>query len=102
MADAGGTTTLKQIMNVGEYTMYEISNDSVDSTETIPFDGPSNSPVKAEDQVIILGATNETTETQAADGTLTVAYDETNMHFTVTESNAADDTVTIVFLYKPQ
>jgi hypothetical protein len=102
MADAGGTTTLKQIANVGEYMMYEITNTSVDTGETIPFDGPSNSPVKAEDQVIILGALNETTESQAAGGDITVEYDETDMHFTVTEGGIADDVVTIVFLYKPQ
>lgn len=101
MADAGGTTTLKQVMNVGQYMMFEISNDSVDSGETIPFDGPSNSPVSAEDQVIILGGLNEDTEEAIGGGTATVAYDETNMHFTWTETGASDDTVTIVFLYKP-
>lgn len=102
MTDAGGTTTLKMINNSGEYPLYEISNSSWDSAETIPFDGPSNSPVKAEDQIIIIGAANETTETQAADGTLTVSYDETAMHFTATESGAADDVITIWFYYKGQ
>ena len=100
MTDAGGTTTLKQIGNVGEFMLYEIKNTSWDSTETIPFDGPSNSPVTAEDKVIIIGALNETTEAQAADGTLTVAYDETAMHFTATESGAADDVIVIWFYYK--
>lgn len=101
MADAGGTTTLTTISNVGEYTIYKLSNSSVDSGETIPFDGPSNSPVSAEDKVVILGGVNETTEKQLGGASATCEYDETAMHFTWTESGAADDVVSIYFMYIP-
>ena len=102
MTAAGGTTTLVQIANVGQYSLYKISNSEWDSTETIPFDGPANSPVKAEDQVIIIGALNETTEEQLSGTALSVAYDETAMDFTPTESGAADDVMTIWFYHIPQ
>lgn len=98
MADAGGTTTLELISNVGQYPLYMIRNDDVDSTETIPLDSVADF-VSAEDKVMVVGALNETTESQAADGTLTVAYDETAMHFTVTESGITGDAVQIFFYY---
>ena len=97
MVDAGGTTTFEILSNVGPYMLCKVSNTSVDSTETIPLDGPSNSPVVAEDQVVIVGALNETTESQLGGSALTVEYDETAMHFTVTESGATDDVVSIYF-----
>lgn len=102
MADAGGTTTLELISNVGQYPLYKIKNTSVDDGETIPLDGPANSPVKAEDKVIIVGALNETDEKQGAGATLSVEYDETAMHFTVTESGITDDIVSILFYYVGQ
>jgi len=102
MTDAGGTNTLKQISNVGEYTLWELRNDSVTDGETIPFDGPANSPVKAEDQVMVVGALAETGEAQAADGTLTPPYDETAMHFTVTLNGLSDTPVKIWFYHIPQ
>jgi len=98
MTDAGGTTTFEVIGNVGNFMLCKVSNDSVDDGETIPLDGPSNSPIVAEDQVLILGGLNETTEKQIAGATLSVEYDETEMHFTVTESSITDDVVTILFL----
>jgi len=101
MVDAGGTTTLVKLADVGQMMLFAITNDDVDSTETIPFDGPSNSPVQAEDQVFILGALNQTTEKQLGGAALTVEYDETAMHFTPTETGATADVITIVFLYLP-
>jgi hypothetical protein len=97
MVDAGGTTTLRQVGVVGQYTLWEISNDSWDSTETIPLDGPANSPIVAEDKVMIVGALNVTTEAQASGTALSVEYDETAMHFTATESGATADELKIWF-----
>jgi len=102
MTDAGGTTTLIQLGNEGPYMKYILKNTSVDSGETIPFDGPSNSPVAAEDRVIILGLFNFTNETSGAGTALSAAYDETAMHFTITESGITDDDVGVVFIYIPQ
>lgn len=102
MTDAGGTTTLTQLSNVGPYMVYALKNTSVDSGETIPFDGPSNSPVVAEDKVVILGAENQTTEASLNSSGMTVAYDETNMHFTYTDAGTTDDVVVIVFMYIPK
>ena len=99
MTAAGGNTTTKMINNCGSYTLWELKNDSWDSTETIaiPVTGEYAVPVAAESQIVIVGAVNETTEAQAADGTLTVSYDETSYTFTATESGAADDTIRILF-----
>ena len=99
MTAAGGTTTTKMISNVGAYPLYEIKNSSWDSTETItiPVTGEYALPIAAESQIIIVGALNETTEAQAADGTLTVSFDETNRRFTGTEAGAADDVLRILF-----
>ena len=97
MVDAGGTTTFEVLSNVGPYMLCKISNDSVDSTETIPLDGPSNSPVAIEDQVMIVGGLNETTEKALGGSAATCEYDETAMHFTWTESGATADVVTIFF-----
>jgi len=102
MVDAGGTTTLTQLSNEGPYMKFIIENDSVDNGETIPFDGPANSPVVAEDRVIILGGCNFTQETQVQGATTTVEYDETAMHFTVTDASASSSAVAIVFIYIPQ
>lgn len=101
MTAAGGTTTCEIIDNCGQYPLYQISNSSWDSTETIvlPTSG-TGSEIAAEAQIIIVGALNETTEAQAADGTLTVSYDETARTFTATESGAADDVLTILFRVK--
>ena len=96
MVDAGGTTTLTKITNVGPYMLMKLSNDSWDSTETIPLD-ITDSPVAAEDQVLIVGALNETTESQLGGSALTVEYDETAMHFTGTESGATADVLSIWF-----
>jgi len=97
MTDAGGTNTFEVLDNVGQYQLCKISNDSVDNGETIPLDGPSNSPIKAEDQVMIVGILNETTESSGAGIVLSAEYDETAMHFTITESGITDDVVTIFF-----
>ncbi len=102
MGDAGGTNTLIQLSNEGPYMKYLLVNDSVDTTETIPFDGPSNSPVVAEDKVIILSVFNFTSEASSAGTALSAEYDETEMHFTITESAAADDEIGVVFLYIPK
>lgn len=102
MTDAGGTTTLIQLGNEGPYMKYLIRNTSVDNGQTIPFDGPSNSPVVAEDKVIILGGTNFTQETAIGGGTTTVEYDETAKHFTVTDASASSSDVAIVFIYIPK
>ncbi len=102
MTDAGGTNTLIKLSDEGPYMKYLLKNDSVDTTETIPFDGPSNSPVVAEDKVIILGVFNFTSEASGAGAALSAEYDETNMHFTITESGAADDDIGVVFYYIPQ
>lgn len=101
MVDAGGTNTLVKLADLGQCMVFALTNSSVDSTETIPFDGPSNSPVKAEDQVIVLGMLNQTTESQSSGTALSCEYDETAMHFTVTEAGITDDVVTIVFMYIP-
>lgn len=102
MVDAGGTTTLIQLGNEGPYMKYLIRNDSVDNGETIPFDGPANSPVQAEDRVMILGGMNFSQETSVNGATTTVEYDETAMHFTVTDASASSSDIAIVFIYIPQ
>jgi len=101
MVDAGGTNTLIQLGNEGPYMKYLLRNDSVDNGQTIPFNGPGNSPVQAEDRVIILGVHNMTQETSGA-GTVTSAeYDETEMHFTITDAAASSSDLMIVFIYIP-
>jgi len=102
MADAGGTNTLVQLSNEGPYMKFLLKNDSCDDGETIPFDGPSNSPVVAEDKVIILGVFNFTAETSGAGTALSAEYDETAMHFTITESGITADDIGVVFLYIPK
>lgn len=103
MVDAGGTNTLIQLSNEGPYMKFILHNTSVDSTETIPFDGPSNSPVVAEDRVMILGAQNWTDEISLNSDTHVVEYDETNMHFTVTDAAMTNgSSYSIVFIYIPQ
>ena len=97
MTDAGGTNTFEMITNVGTYMLCKLKNDSVDNGETIPLDGPSNSPVVAEDQLIVVGVNNETQETQLGGGTTSVEYDETEMHFTVTDSGASSSVISIWF-----
>lgn len=101
MTDAGGNNTLMQLSNEGGYTRYLLINDSVDSGQTIPFDGPSNTPVSAEDKVIILGAQDWTNETSAASGDMVVEYDETNKHFTFTDSGVSGAVVAIEFRHIP-
>ena len=101
MVDAGGTNTLLQIGNEGPYMVYLLRNDSVDNGQTIPFDSPANSPVVAEDRVIILSVQNMTQETSSA-GTVTSAeYDETNKHFTITDAAASSSDLMVVFFYIP-
>jgi len=102
MADAGGTDTLIQLGNEGPYMKYLLKNTDVDDGETIPFDGPSNSPVVAEDKVIILGVFNFTNETSGAGTALSAEYDETAMHFTITESGVTSDEIGVVFMYIPK
>lgn len=100
MTEAGGTTTIETINNGGQYSLYKISNSSWDSTETITIP-TTETQIKAEDQVIIVGALNETTEKQLGGAALTVEYDETAKAFTPTESGAADDVMTIWFYHVP-
>lgn len=101
MVDAGGTNTLIQLSNEGPYMKYLLRNDSVDNGQTIPFDGPANSLVQAEDRVVILSVHNMTQETSSA-GTVTSAeYDETAMHFTVTDAAASSSDLMVVFIYIP-
>ncbi len=102
MTDAGGTTTLIKLSEEGPYMKYLLKNTSVTTAETIPFDGPSNSPVIAEDKVIILSVFNFTDETSSAGTALSAEYDETNMHFTITESGASDEEIGVVFYYVPK
>ena len=102
MSDAGGTTTLIKLSDEGPYMKYLLKNDDCDDGETIPFDGPSNSPVVAEDKVIILGVFNFTTETSGAGTALSAEYDETEKHFTITESGVTEDDIGVVFYYIPQ
>lgn len=102
MSDAGGTTTLIQLSNEGPYMKYLLKNDDTDDGETIPFDVPSNSPVRAEDKVIILGVFNFTAETSGEGTALSTEYDETAMHFTITESGVTEDDIGVVFMYIPQ
>src|SRR3990167_4016108 len=97
MTDAGGTTTLTKLYDAGQVSVYRIRNTSVSTGETIPLD-IAGSPFAAEDQVIILGAQNENSEEQVSGATLVVAYDETNKHFTVTESGVTDKQIDIVFM----
>jgi len=101
VVDAGGTNTLIQLSNEGSYMTYLLRNDSCDNGQTIPFDGPSNSPVSAEDRVVILSVHNMTQETSSA-GTVTSAeYDETNKHFTITDAAASSSDLMVVFIYIP-
>ena len=99
MTAAGGTTTTKLLTNVGQYSLWELKNDSWDSDETIaiPVTGEYAVPIAAESQIVVIGALNETTEAQASRGTLTVAYDETTYTFTATESGATNDVLRILF-----
>lgn len=102
MVDAGGTNTLIQLSNEGPYMKYLLRNDSVDNGQTIPFDGPANSPVQAGDRVIILSVHNMTQETSSA-GTVTSAeYAETAKHFTITDASASSSDLMVVFIYIPQ
>ena len=97
MTDAGGTTTLTRLADIGQVSLWRIRNTSVSTGETIPLD-ITGSPFAAEDQVIILGAQNDDSEEQVSGTTLVVAYDETNKHFTVTESGVTDKQIDIVFM----
>ena len=102
MVDAGGTNTLIQLGNEGPYMKYLLRNDSVDNGQTIPFDGPSNSPVVAEDKVIILGVQNMTQETSSHGTTTSAEYDETEKHFTITDASASSSDLMVVFIYVPK
>lgn len=97
MSDAGGTNTFEILANVGERMLCKVRNTSVDSTETIPLDGMSNSVISAGDTVILLGALNETTETQLAGTAIGIEYSKSAMHFTITESGITDEVYTIMF-----
>jgi len=100
MADAGGTTTLITVGTEGPYTRYILHNTEWDSGETLPFD-ITGSPVVAEDRVVILGVQDWTNETSGASGNITAEYDETNMHFTVTDSGVSAASVCVMFLHIP-
>lgn len=105
MADAGGTQTCVQLSNEGGLMKFAVTNTQVTSGETVPLDGAAGTGVpglSAEDKVIVVGALNHTSETQLNASALTVAYDETAMHFTVTESGKTDEKYTIIFYYIPQ
>lgn len=97
MVDAGGTDTLITIGNVGEDTLYEIRNTSVDNGQTIPVDGVSNTPFVAEDKVMVVGVFNETQGTSLGGGTTSVEWDESALHFTVTDASASSSDIRIWF-----
>lgn len=97
MTEAGGTTTLELVSNEGQYSIYRIKNDSWDSTETITIP-TTETQISTSSQVVVLGAHNQTTEAQAADGTLTVAYAKATRAFTATETSAASDVLEILFM----
>src|SRR3990167_10461425 len=97
MADAGGTNTLTKLGDMGQVSFWRLRNTSVSTGETVPVD-ITGSPFAAEDELIIIGALNSNSEEQVSGGTLVVAYDETNLHFTVTESGVTDKQVDIFFM----
>lgn len=101
MTDAGGTTTCNLLTNVGTYETWIVHNTSVDDGETIPIDGTGGAGVpgiQAEDRVMIRSISNWTEETSGAGTALSAEYDETNMHFTVTESGITSDSIAIEFI----
>lgn len=98
MTEAGGTTTLNQVANVGSYTLWKISNSSVSEGETITL--PAACPITAGVQVCIVGALEETAESQLG-SVLSISYSETNTQFTadvvVGAATFTDKAVDILF-----
>lgn len=103
MTDAGGTTKLIKVGTEGPYNRYIVHNTSVTDGETIPVD-VSGSPIQAEDRVVIISVFNWASETSSAEqgNALGAAYDETNRHFTITESGKTDESIGVCFLHIPQ
>ena len=95
MTEAGGTTTLSPITNVGDYQFYEILNDSVSDGETITI--PSAAPFWTSDKIVIHGALNETSGAQLSGASLSVQYSESNLQFTFNEGGASDDAIRVFF-----
>lgn len=96
MTAAGGTTTVRQISNSGNYTLYEIKNDSWDSGETFSITS-AMAPISTSTKIIIVGAYNEDTANQESDGTLTVDYTLSTRTFGATESGASGDIIRVLF-----
>lgn len=96
MTDAGGTSTLTKIGDLGQITLWRLRNTSVDDTETMPLDITGH-PFHAESQIIVVGGLSDTSEKQVSGNDLTVEYDETNMHFTIGESGLSGKQVDIYF-----
>lgn len=101
MTDAGGTSTLTKVGDWGQVTMWRLRNTSVDTTETMPVD-ITGSPVAAEDQCIIIGGLSQKDEKQVSGNDLDIEYDETNRHFTITQTGCSSHNVDIYFLHTPQ
>jgi len=95
MTEAGGTTTVRHLANVGYYGLYEISNDSCDDAETITVPTTSVPEISTTSQVIVVGVLNETTENQMP--ACSASYSESGRQFTFHESGASSDVVDILF-----
>lgn len=98
MTDAGGTSTITKIGDCGQASIWRLRNTDVTHTETMPLD-ITGSPFVAEDEIIIIGALDDTNEKQVSGSTLDVEYDETNMHFTITQASLSNTQVDIYFMY---
>ena len=93
--EAGGTTTLKLVSNAGPFPLYMIKNDSIDTAEGVSL--PSTAPFTTSSKIVIVGALNADTESQLADGEMTIEYVAADKQFVLTESGASGDTVRILF-----
>lgn len=91
MAEATSITCERQAI-VGQLVLYEIRA-TASTTETITI--PTDVPVSATDKVRIVAVNNLTDGTSVTDAT---TYDDANRQFTYTESGAADEDVSILFL----
>lgn len=95
MTDAGGNNTMQRIGVEGEYTLWEIRNDSWDTGETLPV--LTAAPISQITTVIPTGAVNRSTGQTLGGGVLTVLYDNNNRHFSATESGVSGSDLTIWF-----
>src|SRR3990167_3506645 len=98
MTAAGGTTTIKQVTNVGDYTLWELSNTEWSSDETVAISSIT-SPLNTSSNIMIVGASNEDLNHQISDGTITAAYAKATMTITVTDSGATDDVIRVFFYH---